>query len=362
MATMFARPSGILIVQYKDGHGKIVTKTTGTRDKKLATLFKKDLEVKVAKGLIRDTKNINFEAYYPEYLRDISKLARKTRISYECITKKFMGFADKKLLSSITHNDIVNFIDSYTKIAPKTYNNVLITLKRFFRYAVERGYILQNPTSGIRQQKVPQALPKFFTDEEYARIEAAAEKELIYPMLVTARYTGMRLGELLALRWEHWSFPEKIVRVLNTPDHTVKNYQCRTIPVCAEAIDKLLPYIRKEGPCFSTHCGQRQGQRYVEDGPKRQLVRIFKEAGIKKEGRTGFHTFRHTFASRLAQEGVSIYKISKFLGHSSVLVTQIYAHFSPGYDADIEKLTMPVKDDPSTKSVEVAQRSYQQSA
>lgn len=130
-------------------------------------------------------------------------------------------------------------------------------------------------------------------------------------MIVTARYTGMRLGELIALSWDDWSFFEKIVRVVNKPEHTVKNYQCRTIPISSEAIDKLLPYIRTEGPCFPTYCGQRQGQHYVYDGPKRQLVRIFKDAEIKKEGRIGFHTFRHTFASRLAQEGISIYKISK---------------------------------------------------
>jgi len=353
MAALFARSSGIWVIQYKDGTGKIVTKSTGTRDRKAASFVKKDLEVQLTKGLIRDTKNINFEAYNPEYLRDIAHLRKKTRASYECITKKFIKFADKKQLSSIGYNDVIHFLDFYTKNAPKTYNNVLITLKRFFRYAVQRDYIQKNPTTGIHLRKIPQALPKFFTDEEYARIEAAAEKEPIYPMIVTARYTGMRLGELLALRWEHWSFPERVVRVLNTAEHTVKNYQARTIPVCTEALDKLLPYIRKEGPCFPTYCGQRQGQRYVEDGPKRQLDRIFKAAEITKKKRMGWHDFRHTFASRLAQEGVSIYKISKFLGHSSVLVTQIYAHFSPGYDLDIEKLTLG-KCSPQMKEIDVS--------
>jgi len=49
---------------------------------------------------------------------------------------------------------------------------------------------------------------------------------------------------------------------------------------------------------------------------------------------------RHTFSSRPAQQGISLYKIMKWLGHSSMQVTQIYAHFVPAYDQDIEKLTI----------------------
>jgi len=54
----------------------------------------------------------------------------------------------------------------------------------------------------------------------------------------------------------------------------------------------------------------------------------------------GWHEFRHTFASRLAQQGISLYKICKWLGHSDIKVTQIYAHFAPIYDNDIEKLSI----------------------
>ena len=54
----------------------------------------------------------------------------------------------------------------------------------------------------------------------------------------------------------------------------------------------------------------------------------------------GWHEFRHTFASRLAQEGVSLYKICKWLGHADMKTTQIYAHFAPVYDRDIERLSI----------------------
>jgi len=54
----------------------------------------------------------------------------------------------------------------------------------------------------------------------------------------------------------------------------------------------------------------------------------------------GWHEFRHTFSSRLVQQGISLYKVSKWLGHSDFKTTQIYAHFAPVYDNDIEKLTI----------------------
>lgn len=340
MASLFKRKSGIYVVQYKDSRGKVITKSTRTRSKREARLFKKDIEVQLAKGLIRDLKHISLDLYYQEFLRDIEHLRSKTRISYECVTRKFVEFVGKKLISSITRNDIVCFLDLYSRHAPKTYNNVLITLKRFFRCALERGYLSHNPTDGIHPKKVPGTLPKFFTDEEYLRIEKTAVNTPIYPMIVTARYTGLRLGELLALEWQDFDWTRKLVRVINKPGHTIKNYQNRVVPISGELETKLKPYIESEGVCFLTHHGKRRGERYSSDGPKRQLRKIFKQAGITRDRRFGWHDFRHTFASRLVQEGVSIYKVCKWLGHANVSTTQIYAQFAPSYDEDIERLCL----------------------
>jgi len=52
----------------------------------------------------------------------------------------------------------------------------------------------------------------------------------------------------------------------------------------------------------------------------------------------GWHLFRHTFASRAVQAGVPIYKVAQWLGHKHVATTEIYAHLSPDFDEDIEKV------------------------
>jgi len=54
--------------------------------------------------------------------------------------------------------------------------------------------------------------------------------------------------------------------------------------------------------------------------------------------RRGWHLLRHTFASRAAQAGVPIPKLSAWMGHKSIATTMIYAHLAPGYDADIERV------------------------
>ena len=121
----------------------------------------------------------------------------------------------------------------------------------------------------------------------------------------------------------------------------MKNNQARVVPISDELREKLLPFIEKRGICFPVHFGVTKGEKYNKWGPQRVIRRVLKKAGVDKEGRRiGWHEFRHTFASQLAQKGVSLYKISKWLGHSDISTTQIYAHFAPIYDGDIERLSL----------------------
>ena len=153
----------------------------------------------------------------------------------------------------------------------------------------------------------------------------------------------MRLGELLHLEWCDFDWENRLVRVVNKPHlgHTIKNFQARVVPISDGLWEKLQPYIRKEGFCFPTYGGKKAGGKYNSDGPRRQMEKILKIAGIQKEKGLRFHAFRKSFASHLVQKGVPILKASIWLGHSNVLVTQAhYAHLAPQYDTDIEKLSL----------------------
>jgi len=401
---------GVYEIQYFQ-NGKRIRRSLKTRDRRIALQLKQEFEVKLRRGEHKEPTRKSVEQYFEDYVQDTSyrKPSTNKRECYE--VRRFLNFINKQTINNYTQQDVYNYLARFDKKSPKSFNSALLDLKRFFRVGVQKGYFAKNPTEGIHHRKVPHALPKFFTLEEYKKIEEAAYegcieiKQLrfakddkqqlwdylvaegylsssgilrpqiklmntdvefavpemfsryrkilfnmlkmetpmpVYPLLVVARYTGFRLAELLHLEWQDFDWKRKVVRVLNKPkfNHTVKNYQTRVVPISEELRDKLLPFIKKDGICFPTYRGVNPGEKYVMDGPKRMLQRVLKAAEIERNTRVGYHNFRHTFASHLVQNNVPIYKVSKWLGHSSVLVTQIYAHFAPIYDEDIEKLTI----------------------
>ena len=322
--------------------GRRVVKSLKTTDEKVARLKQKEIEVRLKRGIHQDSQRMDVAAYLAEYLQDTTHRKRQTNKNELYLIKYFLRECKKQTINGINMGDIRSFLGGYESKAPQTFNNALGCLKRFLKPAVRKGYILSNPTEGIKRKKLSQSLPRFFSDEEYQRIEDLAAAHPLYPMIVTARYTGLRLQELIHLEWEDFDWEKKLVRVVNKPqfNHTVKNRQARVVPISEELRDKLLPYIKAKGLCFPV---PKTGMMYSEEGPKQTMRRIFKKAGLEREKRSGFHDFRHTFASRLVQNNVPIYKVSKWLGHSSLAVTQIYAHFAPIYDEDIEKLSMITK-------------------
>lgn len=336
MACIFKR-NKTWYVSYLDS-GRRIVKSLKTADEKLARFLKKEYEVKVKRGEVKSERRTSVETFCKEYLDDISYRKKSTNVSDYCRVKEFLSHHGKKTINSITPEDVRLYLRRFETKSPKTYNEAIGIIKRFFRPAVEKGYLLKNPADGFHRKKVPQTLPRFLTDEEYMKLEDLSAAEGIFPIVVTARYTGLRLAELLHLEWQDFDWERKLVRVLNKPQygHTVKNYQVRVVPISGELKDKLSPYIRPKGLCFPAP----SGNPYNHEGHRRFIRRIIDQSKLREGRRMGWHDFRHTFASRLAQQGVSLYKICKWLGHADFKTTQIYAHFAPVYDNDIEKLTI----------------------
>jgi len=150
-------------------------------------------------------------------------------------------------------------------------------------------------------------------------------------MIATAIYTGLRLSELLYLEWNDFDFGKEILTVKNKHEHDykTKSKKFRIIPLNRKLIAILQPYRKEKGWCFTTS----KGERYIQR-PRKVFDIILEKAGLDD---IGWHGLRHTFASQLIQAGTSIYKVSRWLGHSSVNTTMIYAHLAPGKDDDINK-------------------------
>lgn len=145
-------------------------------------------------------------------------------------------------------------------------------------------------------------------------------------LVLVAVSTGMRQGELLALRWDWIDFARKVVTVKNTDDFTTKNGRSRVIPMTG-AVCELLEARKQRATSETDLVFHELGRKMSRDFVSKTFKFYVIAAGLDE--RLHFHSLRHTFASWLATEGVSLYAIQKLLGHSSASVTQIYSHLQP---------------------------------
>lgn len=349
MATIFKR-KGSPCWQISYFHnGKRVTKSLGVKDRSLAISERKKLEGKIADGTHEEFEKAGLIGLVDLYMKSKSELKAHTTNNEFAVLDSFVKQTNKRSVDAITEADILSYMEPYRKKSPYTFRNSLAALKRLFAFAVKKKMLPahKNPTADVEFRRITKKQPTYLTDAEYLSIERAASGDPIYPLIVVARYTGLRLAELLHLEWEDFDWSKRELEVKNKPqfNHTIKNHEGRNVPITEELVLKLLPYRKDFGLCFPSP----RGGVYAKGGPKKALLGVFVAAGIKdkklKGKGEGFHTFRRTFASRLVQNGADIVRVSKWLGHSSIAVTEKhYACFKPRYHADIERLNIGTAD------------------
>ena len=195
-----------------------------------------------------------------------------------------------------------------------------INLSSAFNKAVRDKQLAENPCHGIGKIRIPEKLPLFFSPAELQTLLAAIDKPEIHDLVEFAAYTGLRQMELLTLRWEQVSIADGIL-ILDNRTHTTKSKKIRTVPLNRKAHEILRRRKQISETDFVFTLNHRPvSQVYITKLFKRYVLKA------KLNPKLSFHSLRHTFASWLVQRGVSIYEVSKLLGHSSVNVTAIYAH------------------------------------
>jgi integrase len=138
--------------------------------------------------------------------------------------------------------------------------------------------------------------------------------------------TGLRLDELLHLHWSDVDLERRLITVYRGRQGTVKSGKQRHVPI----LDTLLPFMRelalKRGGAVLVFPG-RAGKPRTKPGVWLPFKQAAKRANMPK---LRVHDLRHTFASHWVLDGGDIFRLSKILGHSSVVITQrVYAHLIP---------------------------------
>ena len=322
MSHLYRRPKkdGIYwLAFYLDG--KPHWKSLKTKDHSTAKYLQAKQDKEVSEG-----KYITFEQNPPcdkilmEYERATSHhKVKKTHDDDSARIKSFLSYTGIKTTNQITEKklqDYLNYRINDNKLTLNSCNRYISTLKAWINFAVRRGYLFNNPIKDFKKYRIPQNPPKYLNQDEVKQILEAAKDTRLYAPIFTALYTGMRQKEIYTLEWQNIDFNQESIMVINKIGFLTKSKKFRTIPLHKKLKDFLLPLRKASGKCFD------------ETNHKHFFPKVVKAAKLEK---IGFHHFRHTFASNLAISGVDLYTIAQILGHSSIAVTQIYAHLTKSH-------------------------------
>ena len=252
----------------------------------------------------------------PIYLEKLSeelrlrKYSKQTEKSYISIIKNFIN-------SELMPRD---FLLKYSENSRSSIRSAYFALK-FFHENVLKKKFDENIPLAKNKGKLPVVLNK---DEIIKMFDATLNiKHRL--VLMFLYYTGIRLNEIVNLKWEDIDFQRGTIHL-----KTAKGEKERVI-FFHEKLKNFIEYfnLKKESFVFLSNLGKKYDKRTVQ-----LIVRnAAKKAGIGK--RVTPHTLRHSFATHLLEAGADIRHIQKLLGHASLQTTQIYTHVA---NKDIKKL------------------------
>ena len=243
------------------------------------------------------------------------------------LNKHLIPFFGKIALDKISSLQIEEFKSRKQSIglSNKSINNILGILGKCLKTAQEWEIVDKVPK--IKPLKVAPKDPVYLNEEDYNKLlEVSKDKGMFYEMLLFTLRTGVRIGELLALEWPDIDFNEKLVtikrNIVNGHVGSPKNNKYRRIYLAQDVFDALNIRRKSNGLIFPSVINTYQ----TRSSCRHKLERLCAKANVKK---IGWHGLRHSFASQLATNGVSLKTIQELLGHSDLKMVQRYAHLEP---------------------------------
>ena len=253
------------------------------------------------------------------------------------LSKHLVPYFGDSVLSEIIPSQVQGFLTEKAKagISWHTVRNLRNVLSRVLRTAVEWGYLEENPVGKVKLPPKPLQAPAHFLSPQQVQQLLAELQEPCRSMVLLAVLTGLRRGELFALRWGAVDLDKGVLEVresvyngqFNTPKTPSSR---RRIPLSSPAVGLLRKLKAQQGE-MEPESLVFVSRRGTPLRPENLLKREIHPAGDRlKMRRVGWHTFRHTHATLLNELGESLKTAQAILGHSDIGTTlQIYTHPVP---------------------------------
>ncbi len=240
-------------------------------------------------------------------------------------------FDPQKSLDEISIKDAESFLSWLKKRAPRGYQVYYRNLKAAFNKAKDWESIKDNPFSKIKLRREQKEYPFFITKNQLSKILDNCMNDALQEIYFFAFHTGLRLSEIINLRWKSISIKDRIITVGDNEFQTKSKAQ-RKVPLSNELYNKVWNWYSKgRGSCSFNNgyvFSKPNGFPYNPDYISRSFKKVCRKIGLDE--RIHFHSLRHSFASTLVQNGVNLYTIKELLGHSSITTTEVYSHLNIG--------------------------------
>lgn len=281
---------------------------------------------------------------YATYLKIERGMSENTIQNYSLDVQKLMSWLTANVCDdtpiNIGRERIQEFIYTTAKeVNPRTQSRIISGLKGFFNYLIFEKYRKDNPLDLLEAPKIGRKLPDTLSVEEVDRLMMTVD--LSHPqgtrnraMLETLYGSGLRVTELVELKISDLFFEEGVIRV------TGKGNKQRFVPVSQASVKYIDLYRSVERAQRSISAGHedtlflnRRGKGLTRAMIFTLVKRLAESAGIQKN--VSPHSFRHSFATHLLENGADLRAIQQMLGHESITTTEIYMHVDRSHLTEI---------------------------
>jgi integrase len=328
-------------IAYYDSTGRLRWKTVdgGLREARAAL---EETRSRMRRGERVAPTNVTLAEFARSWLDSQANLRRSTVEKYEYgLTDHVLPHLGHLRLREITPDDVTNLVADMRRrgYAEWTIHGVLTPLSRILRHAARRGLIAENPVQKLEKGERPKqrARTKMHILDRQGIGDLLAATDGIYRALfATAIFSGLRQGELLALRWEDVNLTRAVLSVSRTIDARGRIGEPKTPHAMREVaiMDGVVDLLRQHRASSAWSADNdfvfatRTGRAIDASSTGRKLRALLARARLKH---IRFHDLRHTYASLLIARGADIAYVSRQLGHASPKITlDVYTHLFDG--------------------------------
>ena len=290
---------------------------------------------------------------YISYLENIRHLSPATVKAYSGDIAEYISFMEESGIPVLSpdRNSGRRYVAHLSKKGydARSINRKISALRKFYDYKIRENETEFNPFDYVKSQRVDKKLPTFMTNSELKQVdELAVEKESDNPMLgardealFSFLYaSGCRISEALSIKVRDLDFASGQVLITGKGNKQRYVFFGKTT---ADILQAYLPLrqqvVTKEGTGTEALFIDYKGNALTARGATWILRQYKMRANIDKN--VTLHTFRHTFATHILENGADIRAVQELLGHAGLSTTQIYTHVGIGRLKDIHRTTHP---------------------